>query len=41
LRLGTDEKSLTFWNVGHNVRLGAAANAVNILITHSKYSGRL
>jgi len=41
LRLGTDEKSLTFWNVGHNVRLGAAANAVNILITHIQYSGML
>jgi len=41
LRSGTDEKSLTFWNVGHNVRLGAAANAVNILITHAKYAGRL
>jgi len=41
LRSGTDEKSLNFWNVGHNVRLGAAANAVNILITHAKYAGRL
>ena len=41
LRSGTDEKSLNFWNVGHNVRLGAAANAVNILLTHAKYAGRL
>lgn len=41
LRLGTDDKSLTFWNVGHNVRLGAAANAIDILLTHSKYAGKL
>ena len=41
LRLGTDDKSLAFWNVGHNVRLGAAANAVEILKTHAKYSGKL
>jgi len=31
LRYGTDKKSLTFWNVGNNVRLGAATNAVRIL----------
>ncbi len=41
LRLGTDDKSLAFWNVGHNVRLGAAANAVGIFLQHAKYSGRL
>lgn len=41
LRLGTDDKSLAFWNVGHNVRLGAAANAVEILKMHAKYSGKL
>lgn len=31
LRRGVDSKSIVFWNVGHNVRLGAAANAVRIL----------
>lgn len=34
LRFGTDNKSLAFWNVGNNVRLGAATNAVRILIKH-------
>ena len=32
LRLGTDNKSLAFWNVAHNIRVGAATNAVRILI---------
>lgn len=41
LRLGTDDKSLAFWNVGHNVRLGAAANAVGIFLQHARFSGRL
>ncbi len=41
LRLGTDGKSLAFWNVGHNVRLGAAANAVGIFLQHARFSGRL
>jgi len=41
LRLGTDNKSLAFWNVGHNVRLGAAANAVGIFLQHARYSGKL
>ncbi len=31
LRYGLDEKSLTFWNVAHNIRVGAATNAVRIL----------
>ena len=31
LRQGTDDCALRFWNVGHNVRLGAATNAVRIL----------
>jgi len=31
LRKGVDSKSIVFWNVGHNVRLGAATNAVRIL----------
>ncbi len=41
LRLGVDNKSLAFWNVGHNVRLGAAANAVEIFLTHARYTGKL
>ncbi len=41
LRHGCDKKSLAFWNVGHNVRLGAAANAVEIFKQHAQYSGRL
>ncbi len=41
LRLGTDNKSLTFWNVGHNVRIGAATNAVRIFLQHAKYAGKL
>jgi aspartate-semialdehyde dehydrogenase len=36
LRYGTDKHSLTFWNVGNNVRLGAATNAVRILIKHQE-----
>jgi len=31
MRRGVDDYSLQFWNVGHNVRLGAATNAVKIL----------
>lgn len=31
LRKGPDDKSLLFWNVAHNVRLGAATNAANIM----------
>lgn len=41
LRLGTDNKSLTFWNVGHNVRIGAATNAVRIFLQHAKFAGKL
>lgn len=41
MRYGVDHKSLAFWNVGHNVRLGAATNAVLILLQHARYSGRL
>lgn len=41
LRYGVDRKSLTFWNVGHNVRIGAAANAVRILKRHASDTGRL
>ncbi len=37
LRYGTDDHSLAFWNVGHNVRLGAATNAVRILMKHREY----
>ena len=32
LRYGTDKNSLAFWNVAHNIRVGAATNAVRILI---------
>ena len=31
LRKGVDDYSIMFWNVAHNVRLGAATNAVNIM----------
>ncbi len=34
LRCGVDNHSLAFWNVGNNVRLGAATNAVRILLKH-------
>jgi aspartate-semialdehyde dehydrogenase len=39
MRYGVDKNSLTFWNVGNNVRLGAAANAVRILIKHKELNG--
>lgn len=41
LRYGVDKYSLCFWNVGHNVRIGAAANAVNIMYRHALQSGKL
>lgn len=41
LRLGTGPNSVCFWNVGHNVRLGAATNAVRILLHHARFAGRL
>jgi len=41
LRRGLGENSLCFWCVGHNVRLGAATNAVRILIRHAREAGRL
>ncbi len=41
LRLGTGKNSLCFWNVGHNVRLGAATNAVRILLKHAQLAGRI
>lgn len=37
LRLGVDDFSLAFWNVAHNVRLGAAVNAVKIMLKHAGY----
>ena len=40
LRYGVDQHSVSFWNVGHNVRIGAAANAVNILVAHAKAHGK-
>lgn len=41
LRHGVDEHSVSFWNVAHNVRLGAASNAVRILIRHAALAGKL
>jgi aspartate-semialdehyde dehydrogenase len=38
LRYGCDKHSLTFWNVGHNIRIGAAANAVRILKQHAAFN---
>jgi aspartate-semialdehyde dehydrogenase len=37
LRHGGDEYSLAFWNVAHNIRLGAATNAVKIMLKHAGY----
>jgi len=31
IRYAGDRKSILFWNIGHNIRLGAATNAVKIL----------
>jgi len=41
LRYGTDTHSLSFWNVANNVRLGAATNAVKILMKHAIYSRKI
>lgn len=41
LRHGVDEHSVSFWNVAHNVRLGAASNTVRILIRHAVLAGKL
>lgn len=41
LRRGTGKNSVCFWNVGHNVRLGAATNAVRILLKHAQLAGRI
>ena len=38
IRYGGDRHSILFWNVAHNVRLGAATNAVKILKYMQKYS---
>ncbi|MCD4827843.1 MAG: aspartate-semialdehyde dehydrogenase [Candidatus Cloacimonetes bacterium] len=35
VRLLDDGRCIAFWNVGHNVRLGAATNAVRILAHHA------
>ncbi len=37
LRHGGDDYSLAFWNVAHNIRLGAATNAVRIMLKHAGY----
>jgi len=41
LRYGADKYSLAFWNVANNVRLGAATNAVKILMKHAIFSGKI
>lgn len=41
LRYGVDDRSLQFWCVGHNIRIGAAANAVRILKKHAQLSGKI
>lgn len=41
LRRGNGDNSLCFWCVGHNVRLGAATNAVRILLRHAQEAGRI
>ncbi|MDI3504308.1 MAG: aspartate-semialdehyde dehydrogenase [Candidatus Cloacimonadota bacterium] len=41
LRYGVDSFSLNFWNVGHNVRIGAAANAINIMCAHAIQAGKI
>jgi aspartate-semialdehyde dehydrogenase len=34
LRYGVDKHSLNFWNLAHNVRIGAAKNAISIMQKH-------
>lgn len=34
LKLGCDNKSLSFWNVANNIRVGAATNAIRIMQKH-------
>ena len=36
-----DERSVMFWNVADNIRVGAATNAVRILVKHAELNGRL
>ena len=36
IRYASDNKSILLWNVGHNVRLGAATNAVKIMKYHNR-----
>ncbi|PLV60252.1 aspartate-semialdehyde dehydrogenase [Thermotoga sp. KOL6] len=40
LRAG-DENTILFWNVADNIRVGAATNAVRILLKHAKMNGRM
>ncbi|MCD6551031.1 aspartate-semialdehyde dehydrogenase [Thermotoga sp.] len=40
LRQG-DERSVLFWNVSDNIRVGAATNAVRILLKHAKMNERM
>lgn len=37
----TDERSILFWNVADNIRVGAATNAVRILLKHAEMNGKV
>nr|MDK2850905.1 aspartate-semialdehyde dehydrogenase [Candidatus Cloacimonadota bacterium] len=37
LRYGVDKHSLSFWNVAHNIRIGAAKNAISIMEKHRAF----
>jgi len=41
IRYAGDEKSILLWNVANNVRLGAATNAVKIMIFHNQINNTL
>lgn len=36
-----DERSILFWNVADNIRVGAATNAVRILLKHAEMNGKV
>ncbi|PID29741.1 MAG: aspartate-semialdehyde dehydrogenase [Candidatus Cloacimonadota bacterium] len=40
LRYGTDKKSISFWCVADNIRVGAATNAVRIMLKHMQLNVR-
>lgn len=41
LHHAVNDTSVAFWNVGHNVRIGAASNAVGIMLSHARQAGKL